>query len=233
VEDVEEVSSATNSLRAVLSTTCSVHPQRDQGIRAGQRRWRRRASLQGHGRCRDSPLASGKEGMTVSPLNLPFLFLVSIRNASTRRRGVLLAFLLLRFSKIMMCGKNMFLTSDALPSVFSFINYCKEDYHRQWFLPSVVWVWWCSIFFASVWLPQTMVLTIRECLPLPLHSLFVPYPLHLSIPNPQISPGRRAVFFFFFILWFVKWASLTTTKKILRDWPLGLIEASTKGCHFC
>jgi len=85
-----------------------------------------------------TPLASGKEGMTVSPLNLPFLFLVSIRNASTRRRGVLLAFLLLRFSKIMMCGKNMFLTSDALPSVFSFINYCKEDYHRQWFLPSVV-----------------------------------------------------------------------------------------------
>ena len=85
-----------------------------------------------------TPLASGKEGMTMSPLNLPFLFLVSIRNASTRRRGVLLAFLLLRFSKIMMCGKNMFLTSDALPSVFSFINYCKEDYHRQWFLPSVV-----------------------------------------------------------------------------------------------
>ena len=26
-----------------------------------------------------TPLASGKEGMTVSPLNLPFLFLVSIK----------------------------------------------------------------------------------------------------------------------------------------------------------
>jgi len=94
-----------------------------------------------------TPLASGKEGMTVSPLNVPLLFLVSIRNASTHRRGVLLAFLLLRFSKIMMCGKNMFLTSDALPSVFSFTNYCKEDYLRQWFLPSVIWVCSCSCSF--------------------------------------------------------------------------------------
>jgi len=39
-----------------------------------------------------TPLASGKEGMTVSPLNLPLLFLVSIRNVSTRRRGVRLPF---------------------------------------------------------------------------------------------------------------------------------------------
>ena len=130
MEDVEEVSSATNSLRAVLSTTCSVHPQLARPLSVVLL-FRDMADA-------GTPLASGKEGMTVSPLNLPFLFLVSIRNASTRRRGVLLAFLLLRFSKIMMCGKNMFLTSDALPSVFSFINYCKEDYHRQWFFPSVV-----------------------------------------------------------------------------------------------
>ena len=54
-----------------------------------------------------TPLASGKEGMTVSPLNLPFLFLVSIRN-TTGNRDFVECKILCRVSKIGHSAKIFF-----------------------------------------------------------------------------------------------------------------------------